>query len=179
MAFPNNWILSGGNVISFADAADVRNIDQRVFEANEGLTDTLVEDILIRSTTRLIQNFGNTDWWRAFYVRMNGGTYDPIVYNSLGLIPIPDPDPNKILNRQADFSDLCVFYALSYYLYPKIADFSNQDNAERVKIGFMNEKYRSLFQELIDDGSWYDWNNNGVVTNNEKLVSRTNIIRAR
>jgi hypothetical protein len=179
MAFPANWILSGGVVKSFADAADVKNIDQRVFEANEGLTDNLVEDILIRSTQRIIQNFGASDWWRTYYMRMSGGTYDPLIYNSLGLFPIPDPDPNKIQARQADFTDLCVYYALSYYVYPKIADFSNQDNAEKVKIGFMNEKYRSLFQELVDDGSWYDWDNGGTITNPEKMVSRTNIVRAR
>jgi hypothetical protein len=179
MAFPNNWILSNGVVISFAEYADVTTIDQRVFEANEGLTQAVVEDALIRATTRIVQNLGASDWWRSFYMRMNGGTYNPIVYNGMGLFPIPDPEPNKILVRQADFTDLCVYYALSYYIYPKIADFSNQDNAERIKIGFMNEKYRSLFQELIDDGSWYDWNNGGTVTDNEKLVSRTNIIRAR
>jgi len=173
------FIYSAGNVISFADADDVHNIDQRVFEANEGLTDAIVEEVLIRGTTRIIQNFGASDWWRSYYIRMSGGTYDPLIYNSLGLLPIPDPDPNKILARQADFTDLCVYYSLSYYLLPKIADFSNQDNAERVKIGFFNEKYRSLFQELIDDGSWYDWDNGGTITNQEKMVSRTNIIRVR
>ena len=173
------FIISGGTVISFADADDVHTIDQRVFEANEGLTDAIVEDALIRSTTRIIQNFGASDWWRTYYMRMSGGTYDPLIYNSLGLLPIPDPDPNRIHAREADFTDLCVYYTLSYYLLPKIADFSNQDNAERVKIGFFNEKYRSLFQELIDDGSWYDWDNGGTITNPEKMVSRTNIIRVR
>jgi hypothetical protein len=101
-------------------------------------------------------------------MRMSGGTYDPAIYTS-GLIAIPPPNPNYIKDRQADFTDLCVFYTLSYYLYPKIADFSQQDNAEKVKIGFMNEKYRSLFQELIDDGSWYDWSGNGTITPAEKL----------
>lgn len=179
MAFPNNWILQSGVVISFAEAQDVKNIDQRVWEANEGLTDSIVEDALIRSTTRIVQNFGASDWWRTYYMRMSGGTYDPLIYNSLGLFPIPDPDPNKIQARQADFTDLCVYYALSYYIYPKIADFSSQDSAERTKIGFMNEKYRSLFQELIDDGSWYDWDNGGTITSSEKMVSRTNIVRVR
>lgn len=176
MAFINP---NGTGVISFAEYSDVINIDQRVFEANEGLTETVVEDILIRTTTRIVQNLGASDWWRTYYMRMMGGTYDPLIYNSIGLLPIPDPDPNKIKARQADFTDLCVYYALSYYIYPKIADFSQQDNAERIKIGFMNEKYRSLFQELVDDGSWYDFDNNGSVTNQEKMVSRTNIVRVR
>ena len=173
------FITSGGSVISFAEYSDAQNIDQRVFEANEGLTETIVEDALIRATTRILQNLGASDWWRMYYMRMSGGTYDPLIYNSMGLFPIPDPDPNKILARKADFTDLCVYYAFSYYIYPKIADFSHQDNAERIKIGFMNEKYRSLFQELIDDGSWYDWDNGGIITNQEKMVSRTNVVRVR
>ena len=168
----------GGVVISFADYQDVVNIDQRVFEANEGLTDTIVEDMEIRATERILYAISVTDWWRSYYMRMSGGTYDPLIYTS-GLIAIPPPNPNYILDRQADFTDLCVFYTLSYYLYPKIADFSQQDNAEKVKIGFMNEKYRSLFQELIDDGSWYDWSGNGTILPSEKMPVRTNIIRAR
>ena len=179
MAFPNNWIISGGSVISFAEYGDVQTIDQRIFEQNEGLTSSIVEDALIRSTTRILQNIGTSDWWRTYYLRMTGGTYDPLIYGSLGLLPVPNPDPNRIQDRQADFTDLCVYYCLSYYLLPKIADFSNEDNAERRKIGFFNEKYRGLFEELINDGSWYDWNNGGTITNSEKYVIRSNIVRVR
>ena len=172
------FIISGGNVISFAEYSDVTNIDQRVFESNEGLTSDLVEDLLIRATDRILYQIGTTDWWRTYYMRMSGGTYDPLIYTS-GLLAIPNPNPNNIQDRKADFTDLCVFYALSYYIYPKIADFSNQDNAERVKIGFFNEKYRSLFQELCDDGSWYDFSGDGIITPKEKMPVRTNVVRAR
>jgi hypothetical protein len=92
---------------------------------------------------------------------------------------VPSLDPNKIKARLADFTDLCVFYTLTYYLLPKIADFSKEDNSERVKIGFFNEKYRTLFQELIDDGSWYDFSGDGTITNNEKMPIRSNIVRVR
>ena len=173
------FIISGGTVISFADADDVHTIDQRVFEANEGLTDAIVEEVLIRGTTRIIQNFGASDWWRSYYIRMSGGTYDPLIYNSLGLLPIPDPDPNKILARQADFTDLCVYYSLSYYLLPKIADFSKEDNAERAKIGFNQEKYNFRFEELINSGDWYDFGGDGVVQSNEKLPGHMSLRRVR
>lgn len=172
------FITQNGNVISFAEYGDVTNIDQRVFEANEGLTSSIIEDMEIRATDRILYAIGATDWWRTYWMRMNGGTYDPLIYTS-GLLAIPNPDPNKIQDRQADFTDLCVYYTLSYYVYPKIADFSKQDNAEKVKIGFFNEKYRSLFQELIDDGSWYDWSGNGTITPTEKMPTRTNIVRVR
>jgi len=177
MAIFPNWIYDGTGVIGFADYDAVQAADQRVFEANEGLTEEVIEDLTIRSTQRILYQIGNSDWWRTYYVRMSGGTY--LTNFSLGLLPIPNPNPNKIIERTADFTDLCVYYALSYYIYPKIADFNNQENAERVKIGFFNEKYRSLFQELLDDGSWYDWAGEGFVSDNEKMPVRSNVIRVR
>jgi len=172
------FILSGGNVISFAEYTDVTSIDQRVFEANEGLTDVIVEDILMRSTQRIVSILTASDWWRAYYVRQSAGTYDPLLFTS-GLINVPSIDPNKIKARSDDFTDLCVYYALANYILPKIADFSKEDNAERVKIGFFNEKFRSLYQELIDDGSWYDYSGNGTISNTEKFPQRSNVVRIR
>jgi len=32
---------------------------------------------------------------------------------------------------------------------------------------------------LIDDGSWYDFSDNGTITPNEKMPTRTNIVRVR
>jgi len=178
MAFYDYWIYSGTDVLAFADYQATINADQRVFEANEGLTSGIIDDLTIRSTERIISQIGATDWWRNYWMRMNGGSYDPLIYTA-GLLAIPNPDPNLIRDRTADFTDLCVYYTLSYYVYPKIADFSVQDNAERAKIGFFNEKYRSLFLELINDGSWYDFSNNGTITPQEKMPVRTNIYRVR
>jgi hypothetical protein len=172
------FILSGGNVISFAEYEDVTARDQRVFESNEGLTDVIVEELLERSTDRIINLFSQSDWWRGYYIRQSGATYDPLIFTS-GLVTVPKMDPTKIKDRQADFTDLCVYYTLAYYILPKIADFSREDNSERVKIGFFNEKYRSLFQELIDDGSWYDFSGDGTIQNTEKMPTRTNVVRVR
>lgn len=172
------FILSGGNVISFAEYADVTARDQRLFEANEGLTDLIIEDLLERSTVRIINNFTANDWWRSYYIRQSAGTYDPLLFTS-GLISVPALNPNRIQARKDDFTDLCVYFALANYILPKIADFSQQDNAERVKIGFYNEKYRSMFQELIDDGSWYDFSGDGNISNTEKMPTRSNVVRVR
>lgn len=172
------FIRSGGNVISFAEYEDVTAKDQRVFESNEGLTSIIVEDLLERSTQRIISNISASDWWRGYYVRMSGATYDPLIFTS-GLVAVPSMDPNKIKAREADFTELCVYHALSNYILPKVADFSREDNSERVKIGFFNEKYRSLFQELIDDGSWYDFSGDGTIQNTEKMPTRTNLVRVR
>ena len=172
------FIISGGNVISFAEYEDVTARDQRVFEANEGLTDVVVEDLLERSTDRIVNLLSASDWWRSYYIRHSGAQYDPLIITS-GLVSVPKLDPNLIKDRQADFTDLCVYYALATYILPKVADFSREDNSERVKIGFFNEKYRALYQELIDDGSWYDFDNSGIISNTEKMPTRTNIVRVR
>jgi hypothetical protein len=172
------FITSGGNVIAFAEYSDVTERDQRVFEANEGLTEAIVEDMTEKATTRILYLIRNTSWWTSYYLRQTGGSTNVNIFTS-GLISVPLPDANRIKARQQDFTDLCVYYTLSEYLYPKIADFSSQDNAEIKKIGLFDQKFRSLFQELIDSGDWYDFNNTGTVSAEEKMPTRTNLQRVR
>lgn len=172
------FITSGGNVIAFAEYSDVTERDQRVFEANDGLTEAIVEDLTEKATTRILYLIRNTSWWTSYYLRQSGGSTNVNIFTS-GLISVPLPDANRIKARQQDFTNLCVFYTLSEYLYPKIADFSNQDNAEVKKIGVFDQKFRSLFQELIDSGDWYDFNNTGTVSAEEKMPTRTNLQRVR
>lgn len=172
------FIIVGGNVISFAEYADVTSTDQRLMEANEGLTESVVEDHLVRATERIIQLIRQTDWWRSYYIRQSGTNLNPSIFTD-GMISVPAPDANKILDRQADFTDLCVYYALSEIIYPKIADFNNQDSAEARKIGVFGEKFRKRFQELIDAGDWYDFKGSGAVTADEKMPVRTNLVRKR
>jgi hypothetical protein len=172
------FISSGGNVISFCEYEDVLERDQRVFEANEGLTSTSVEDLAERATVRILYMIRNTSWWASYYLRQSGSSVNVNIFTS-GLISVPLPDANRIKARQQDFTDLCVYLTLYEYLLPKIADYSSQDNAEVKKIGVYNEKFRSLFQELIDSGDWYDFNNTGTVSADEKMPTRTNLQRVR
>jgi hypothetical protein len=60
-----------------------------------------------------------------------------------------------------------------------VADFGNQDNAEVQKIGVYRTKFDQLFRELIDDGTWYDFDASGVIDASEKLPTRTNFYRVR
>jgi hypothetical protein len=172
------FIVSSGNVISFAEYEDVLAMDQRLFEANEGFTETIVEDVLIRSTTRILDLIRATDWWRSYYIKQSGASVNTNIYTS-GLIDVPAPVGAKILTRKADFTDLCVYYALAELLYPKVADFGNADSAERQKIGFYDEKYRARFKELIEDGDWYDFSGDGTITSAEKQPNRQNLVRIR
>ena len=170
------FITQGTTFYSFADYDDVVAKDSRLFQANEGLTQDVVEETLIRSTERILDLIRNTDWWKSYYIRETGSLSGVVIGQA---VMVPALDPFLILDRQNDFTDLCVYYALSNYLYPKVADFGNPDSAERQKIGFYDEKYRALFEEVIGDGDWYDFDNSGTVTNSEKYPYPTNLQRVR
>lgn len=171
------FILSGSTVISFAEYEDVQAIDQRLFEANEGFTDVIVEDALEKATTRILNKIKSSDWWKGYYIRQTAGN-DTSIYTST-TISVPAPVGARILTRKDEFTDMCVYFALSEYLYPKVADFGNTDSAERQKIGFYDEKYRQMFKDLLEAGDWYDFSGNGTISALEKAPSRQNLVRAR
>ncbi len=172
------FILSGGNVISFAEYTDATALDKRFFEANDGITEVEVEDLMTKATDRILQKIRQTDWWRSYYLRRSGIAESITVFTST-LIDVPAPDANKVKARQSDFTDMCVYFTFSEYLMPKYADFGNADTAERQKIGFYDEKFRELFRELIDAGDWYDWSGNSTISADEKQPTRTNLVRVR
>lgn len=167
------FTTDGTNVISFAEYQDVLDQDQRLFEANEGLTDDVIEPLLARSTDRILSLIRATDWWRDLYLQKSS---NPIL-NTRADVPVVDP--NKILYRQHDFTELCVMYALWNYILPKIADFSKEDNAERAKIGFYQGKYQFLFDELINAGDWYDLNGDDIISSDEKFPGNYALKRIR
>lgn len=169
------FISQGSTFYSFADYDDVVQMDSRLFAANEGLSQDSVEESLIRSTERILDLLRNTDWWKSFYISQNG--FDNVIVKQAVLVPALDPF--LIIDRQGDFTDLCVYHALSNYLLPKVADFGNPDSAERQKIGFYDEKFRALFGELVSDGDWYDFNESGTITAADKYPFPTNLVRRR
>lgn len=167
------FINNGTTVTSFAEYQDVLDQDQRVFEANEGLTEDVVEPLLERSTERILSLIRSTDWWRDLYLQKSANP----VLNTKADVPLVNPI--KIIQRQHDFTELCVMYALWNYILPKIADFSKEDNAERAKIGFYQGKYQFLFDELINAGDWYDLDGSGTVESAEKFPGNYALKRVR
>ena len=178
MAYPANWIVSGGIVLSFAEYEDFLDTDKRVFEANEGLTETLIEDSATKATNRILAKIRTTAWWQTIFMRL--ASQNQITQTQTLSTPyVPLPSANNIQERQADFTDLCVYLTLYDYVYPMIADFNNVDSAEVQKIAVFRTKYNELFQELIDDGSWYDFSGDGTITDLERMPTRTNLVRVR
>jgi hypothetical protein len=92
---------------------------------------------------------------------------------------IPAVNANRIKGRVNDFTDLCVYTALAEYILPSIADFGNEDSAERQKMAYYIQRAESLFGELITAGDWYDFDNDNTVESGEKSPGQYNIKRVR
>jgi hypothetical protein len=99
------------------------------------------------------------------------------VYNTVADVPVVNP--NKIKGRLNDFTDVCVYTALSELVLPMIADFGNENNAERQKMGYYTGKAESLLTELITAGDWYDFDGDNTVESTEKSPGQVNLKRVR
>ena len=136
------FIEDSTTVYSFANYTDVTSKDDRLFVENEGLTQTVVEDMLVRSTERILSQIRSSGWWYDLNSRMGA--------SMLNRSDVPAVDAKRILNRKNDFTDLCVFHAFHEAILPRVADFGAEDNAERQKIGFYQQRYDSLLKKLIE-----------------------------
>ena len=125
------------------------------------------------STERILALIRATDWWKSYFITRDSS----IAINTAA--DVPAMDINKIIGRANDFTDLCVYYSLYDYILPKIADFSNEMNAERQKIAYYQQKFNSLFGELIAAGDWYDFDGDDTIESSEKNPGIVNLRRVR
>lgn len=167
------FITESGTVISFAEYQDVADRDQRLFDGNESLTDDIVENLLIRATERILTKIRSSSWWQSYYLKQS----DAFTFNSVADIPALDID--RIIARQNDFTDLCVYTALSEFVLPMVADFGDEDNAERQKMGYYTQKADALLTEILSAGDWYDFDDDGTVQSLEKDPGHINLKRVR
>jgi hypothetical protein len=168
------FIVENNNVISFAEYSDVTARDQRLFDNNESLTDDLIETLLIRATERILSQIRASDWWVSYYIRRD---VSGLPIRSVADIPALDAD--RIAARRNDFTDLCVYVALSEYILPLIADFGEEKNAEVEKMGYYTNKAAALQMELLTAGDWYDFSGNGTIDSTEKQPGHINLKRVR
>lgn len=168
-----SYIIEGDVVVSFADFQDCVDRDQRLFESNEGISDDTVEQHLIRTTEKILSRFRASSWWKSYYVRMNSSQ------GGASLTVVPPLDPNYIRARLNDFTDLCVYQALSDYILPSIADFGREDNSERQKMGYYAQRAEQVYAELLTAGDWYDFNEDGTVQDDEVQAGVYNLKRVR
>ena len=164
------FIYSYKTFVSFATYEDVTNRDSRVFEANEDLTESEINDYLEQASQRILTQIRNTEWWREYQRRMA-----QIINPNL----LPAVNPDYILAQTQEFKDLNVYFALYEYAYPSIADFGNPDSAEIQKIKFYKDLYNVLFDEVIGAGDWYDFSENGTIDTSDKMAAVVNRVRIR
>ena len=168
MAFITN---AQGNVISYAEAVDVRDKDQRIFESNEidftnvpdaPLTlDDYIEDLTTKTTDRINTKIRLSARWREYLGQTGSG---------LDTNNIPAFNPDRILERKADFTDMCAYGTLYMYLLPKVADFGNPESPEVQKIQYYEGRFNDLFDELMADFTWFDSDGDGTIENSEKQI---------
>lgn len=167
------FIVENNTTISFAEYDDVVAADERLFKTNESLTDDKVEEYLIKATTRILSKLRASAWWRGYFLQRNT-TLSPRT-----VADIPALNVDRIIARETDFTDLCVYTALADYIYPNVADFGNEEDAERAKMGYYQNRAEALFGELISAGDWYDFDNDGTISSTEKQPGQYNLKRVR
>ena len=173
MAFITN---AGGNVISFAEYTDVVQADQRIFEENRIVipeesgfltVQDFIEDILGKSTNRILLKLKASSWW------LNYNSYVNNYVSDINNLPSINPnliDPGNLQGRRTNFTQLCVYHALSESILPLVADFETESN-DIIKIQYYEKKFMDLYNELISMADWYDYDNSGVVDADEKMTS--------
>ena len=167
------FIVEDDLVVSFAEFQDLVDTDQRLLEANGGLSDDVVEAQLRRATERILNKIRASAWWISYYTQRDTTTQ----YRTRA--DIPAVDPNKIKSRENDFTELAVYTALWEYILPSIADFSNADSSERQKMGYYTNKAEELFGELITAGDWYDFDGDDTIESSERSPGQYNLKRVR
>lgn len=167
------FVKEKGNVVAFAEFSDLEARDLLLLASNEGLNDSsVINPQLQRATERILSKFRSSSWWRAYFLARS-----PTGIKKVS--DIPPLNANYILARQSDFTDLCLATALSEYILPMIADFGSEDNAERQKMGYYATRAEGLFNELMEAGDWYDFDESGVISSDEKEATVVNNVRIR
>lgn len=173
---------AGGNVTSYAEFTDVLQKDQRLLEANvikvpaeSGFVDStdFIEDMLSKATDRINIKFKASSWYIGYLNYTGQSVSNPAL--------MPDFNPNYVLSRKQEFTDMAVFYCMYYYLLPLVADFSDEDNgsAEVQKIKYYEDKFQGLFNELIALADWYDADGDGTIEASEKVWTAQTVRRSR
>jgi hypothetical protein len=168
MAFQRD---GSNNVIAFAEAEDIFNLDQRLFEANEisfadaGTAASTLEqylDILCqRATDRIVTKMQASPEWSAYTSDKN------ISSTSI----LPEVNKNLILGNLQDWVDLTSSYVMKEMLLPKVADFGNPESSEVLKINFYETKFNNLLTEKLSVIVWYDSNADASLTNVDEMVN--------
>lgn len=162
----------GTTFVSFAVYAELAGRDTRLFEANEALTETVVNENLALSAERILGQIRADAWWKNYVLKRDSNLNGDVR-------SVPALDPDQIIEREREFKDLNIAHCLSTYLYPMVADFGNETSSEVEKIKFYKDEYSHLYDMIIQAGDWYDFDNDATVEITEREPVKLNLVRAR
>ena len=174
------FLTVDGSVVSYAEYTDVLQKDQRILESNEiivpeesGFTDVtdFIEDMLEKATDRINTKIKASSWWFGYQGFNGQSVSNPAL--------LPDFNPNRIITRKQDFTDMCVYYTFKEFLLPLIADFGNEESNEVAKIKYYDVKFNDIFNELLALADWYDFDGDGTVEDSEKAWTYAPVRRSR
>lgn len=77
-------------------------------------------------------------------------------------------EPDEDLYNTAQFTRACVYQALGFHIYPKLAKFEPDLDLFERKMEFYRKEYEREFDLVLRDGVEYDLDSSGTVTDSEK-----------
>jgi hypothetical protein len=72
-----------------------------------------------------------------------------------------------------------VYHALAEIILPQIANFGDEGDNDRGKMGYYANKADRMFDELIVAGDWYDFDDDDTIAATEKSPGYANLRRVR
>ena len=97
-------------------------------------------------------------WWPT----MQRGLYD------LKVLATGNLEPDEDLYVASQLSRACVYNALGYHIYPKLAKFEPDEDLFERKMKFYREEYAREMDLVIRDGVEYDMDSSGTIESVEK-----------
>jgi len=122
---------------------------------NYGLADFTAE--LTKAQADVLRDM-RIRWWPTQQM----GLYD------LRILGTGQQEPDEDLYTAAQFTRACVYQALGFHIYPKLAKFEPDLDIFERKMEFYRKEYERELDLVLRDGVEYDLDSSGKVTDAEK-----------
>ena len=142
--------------MAFATISDVLEYEPDI--QNFGIHD--FDDSLTKAQADVERKLRHT-WWPTQQI----GKYDITV---IGL----NVEMDSNLLTESQFTRATVYYALAYFIYPKLSKFEPDQDIFMVKMDYYKSRFEEEFQEVLLDGVEYDIDSDGTITDTEKEPSQ-------
>jgi hypothetical protein len=149
------FTLKGKNpmAITLATIADVEEYEPDI--TNYGIPD--FDGEITRAQADVFRDL-RIRWWPTQTI----GYYD-IKFVAGGKL-----EPDEDLYTASQLTRVCVYNALGFHIYPKLAKFEPDTDIFERKMQFYRDEYARELDLVLRDGVEYDLDSSGTVTDNER-----------